>query len=152
MKTPLKTFLILAVALAATLISCDDDIDDDPVISKNGDTGSHHQGANCSGCHNSNQITVFSVSGTIFQEDLRNTAPNGMVMLYTGKNGSGSLVKTIEVDANGNFYTTENIDFTQALYPVAESARGASMFMPRPATSGACNSCHGTQEEVIWVN
>lgn len=150
MKIPIRLALLI-VPLTIGLIACEDD-DTKLLESRNGDVGSHNAGANCSECHNSNQVTVFSVSGTVFQDDLRNTAPNGKIMLYSEADGSGSLIKTIEVDANGNFYTTAGIDFTQPVYPVAESAQGAAMYMPQTATSGACNSCHGDQEAVIFVN
>ncbi|HKK09649.1 MAG TPA: hypothetical protein VJ939_02380 [Bacteroidales bacterium] len=146
-----KNSLYVLIALSAmfTISSCEDD-DNKTAISQNGKKESHKTGANCMECHNGTEGAVFSVSGTVFQEDLRNTAPDGKIMLYTEPEGNGELVKTIEVDGLGNFYTTENVDFTQDLYPVAESKEGNQKYMP-VAASGACNSCHGETEDVIWV-
>ncbi|MFW5974969.1 MAG: hypothetical protein ACOCQ6_02065 [Bacteroidota bacterium] len=146
-----KQSLYVLFSLCAMVIfaGCEDD-EIKTVISLNGDTGSHKPGSNCMECHNGTESVIFSISGTVFQEDLRNTAPDGKILLYTEPEGNGNLVETIEVDGLGNFYSTEKIDFTQPIYPAAESRTGNRKFMPQTAT-GSCNSCHSNTEEVIWV-
>ncbi|MBI3233793.1 MAG: hypothetical protein HYZ42_07090, partial [Bacteroidetes bacterium] len=77
--------------------------------------------------------------------------PNGYIRLYSGPMGTGTLLKTIEVDALGNFYSDANYNFGLTIYPVAETSSGVRKYMSSSLTSGACNSCHGVSEAVINV-
>jgi hypothetical protein len=52
------------------------------------------------------------------------------------------LILTVEVDARGNFYTTETINFENGLNVEAENPDGNISQMTGPITTGACNSCH----------
>jgi len=71
--------------------------------------------------------------------------------LYTGINETGTLKYTIQVDAKGNFYTIENIDFGTGLYPSVQGTLEAN-HMQSATTSGACNSCHNISPDKIRTN
>ncbi|MCP3139954.1 hypothetical protein [Pyxidicoccus xibeiensis] len=106
---------------------------------------SHNAGSNCMSCHGPNGTApgLFTVAGTAVNAR-REANPDATVTLSTASNGGGTLVLTLEADANGNFYTTEAVPLTtQALYPRVTSRASASVnFMPFPTMSGACNVCH----------
>jgi cytochrome c553 len=124
------------------------------VISSNSGTKSHNMGQNCLNCHKSGGEGkgVFKVAGTVYNAALNQTSSNGTVYLYSGSNGSGTLVATIEVDGKGNFFTTETVDFSSALYPVVMGSGQDKHYMGSSITDGACNSCHGVSTSKIWVN
>jgi hypothetical protein len=126
--------------------------EEETVISSYGDTESHHVGANCLSCHTAGGSGEgrFIVAGTVYQADGTTVYPNTTVRLYTGANASGELVITVEVDGNGNFYTTEAVDWGTGLYP-SVSSDNETRNMPTPTGSGACNSCHSSMS-VIALN
>ena len=111
-------------------------------VSEHGLTNSHtddRRGTDCMTCHDS-----YTVAGTVYDLGLENYYADATVYLYDEPNGAGRLVETIEVDGNGNFYTTQSVNFGAGLYPVVVSADGVDLqYMPNSITSGACNSCHG---------
>jgi len=111
-------------------------------VSEHGLTNSHtdeRRGTDCMSCHDS-----YTVAGTVFDLGLENYYADATVYLYDEPNGAGRLVETIEVDGNGNFYTTQSVNFGAGLYPVVVSADGNdTQYMPNSITGGACNSCHG---------
>jgi len=118
-------------------------------ISEHRDTSSHtdeRRGDNCMTCH-----TGDVVAGTVYDLGLENISPNATLYLYTGANGTGDLVETIEVDGNGNFYTNQSVAFGEGLYPVIESAGGERNYMPSSTLNGACNSCHGVSALPIYT-
>lgn len=84
----------------------------------------------------------FTAAGTMYKADLVTLQPNSTVYLYTGANGSGNLVATLEVDAKGNFYTTNAIDFGGGLYPATKGPSGTMHYMSQVTRTGACNGCH----------
>jgi hypothetical protein len=110
------------------------------------------EGENCSasGCHiGDSGNVVFSVSGTVFQfQDLNQAYINSFAAIefYTGPGGSGQLHKSLQVDAYGNFYSTEPI--TNLVYPALryEDTSGIQhVYMPRPVVPtvpSTCNFCH----------
>lgn len=122
-------------------------------LSSNGSSESHNMGRNCMDCHQKGGEGEgwFTVAGTLYNELNNSPAPNGLVELYTGPNGTGKVAYTLEVDSRGNFYTTENINFGNGLYPVAVSSQSRK-YMPDAVTSGQCNSCHGDSTHKIWAN
>lgn len=111
-------------------------------ISQNGLTLSHtdqRRGQDCMQCH-----AEYSVAGTVYDFSLQEFYANAKLYFYTEANAGGSLVAIVEVDANGNYYTTEPIDLSAGLYPVLENATGDSRdYMLNSVTTGACSSCHG---------
>ncbi len=77
-----------------------------------------------------------------------NTLTSGKIELFTGPDGTGNLVHTIQVDSKGNFYTTENFDIA-GLYPVLTGPSGNKSYMGSSLTSGQCNSCHAVSNRII---
>lgn len=122
-------------------------------ISSHNANESHNMGKNCMNCHNSTGQGkgTFLVAGTLYDDGLVNTYGNGTVKLYSGINATGNLIATIQVDANGNFFTTANVNFGSGLYPTVIGASGQIEHMGKKITTGACNSCHGVSEDRVWV-
>jgi len=118
------------------------------------DNESHLMGNDCITCHvkDGGGEGWFTAAGTVYDTALVNTYPNLTIDLYSGINGTGDLIKTIEVDGKGNFYTTKKIDFTNGLYPTVTNETGVKQNMQIPTTSGACNSCHGVITDKIWAD
>ncbi len=114
---------------------------------------SHNAGKDCGSCHRAGQNEyVFSVSGTVYQKDSSSVAPGSTVFLYTGPNGTGEMVLRLEVDRQGNFYTTEPLSRNiQELYPTVTGPQGSIQHMSTQPHTGSCNSCHGNTQAVIWV-
>lgn len=123
-------------------------------ISRHNSNESHNNGQNCMSCHKSGGQGEghFNVAGSVYDSLQVSHQPNGTVKLYTGPDGTGVLKYTIEVDAKGNFYTTENIDFGSGLYPSVVGTAGIQHFMSTTTTTGACNSCHNVSTDKLWVN
>ena len=94
----------------------------------------------------------FTASGSVYKSDKTTAYPNGTVKLYSAANQGGTLVKSIQVDGLGNFYTTESISFSSGLYPAVEYS-GQTNTMQSTTTSGRCYTCHvsgGVAGNVIY--
>lgn len=168
MERKVGALLLLSVSLVAcgggggTPSNTTPPIQDTPVVtqniieSSNGDTSSHvdsRRGTNCLGCHKVGLFSpVFTVAGTVFKtSNLTQVQPNIQVEFYSNAAGTGNPVEVIEVDANGNFYTTETLTLT-GLFPAVRSSTEKRM-MPIDFQSGQCNDCHdGSPQVVINVN
>ena len=154
MKNHILIISILTVGMLISFSSCkkDENEENETNISSNYDNESHNIGENCMNCHISGGSGEgwFNVAGTVYDSTKTNTYPNIQIKLYTERNGMGDLVKTVEVDAKGNFFTTEDIDFGQGLYPAAEGNL-ITKYMHSSITSGACNSCHGVSTDRVWT-
>jgi len=150
MKT--KTTLLFFFGFVTLLfLSCNSD-GNDKNISKYLSERSHNMGMNCMECHKKNGggDGWFVAAGTVYDTLQMSTYPGATVKLYTGPNGTGTLVSTIEVDTKGNFHTTETIDFSVGLYPVVVGNVGTK-YMGSAISMGACNSCHGVTTDRIWT-
>lgn len=128
----------------------DPDYDRDPsldveLVSEHGGQSSHSAGENCVQCHQALGPGPgrFTVAGTVYEAD-GSPSPDATVELWTKGAGMGELIVAVEADANGNFFTTEPIDFfAGAAYPFVRAADGVrTTQMPFPTKSGACNICH----------
>ncbi|MBC8311626.1 MAG: hypothetical protein H8E72_04925 [Candidatus Marinimicrobia bacterium] len=130
--------------------SDDDDADDDSdeneyeqMNSENGEMESHYLGQNCMNCHTIGETVegIFTTAGSVYQTDLITSYPNLTINLYSEINGGGELIKIINGDGLGNFYSTDSIEFGSGVYPAITD--GSSIkYMPQLTTSGSCNSCH----------
>ncbi len=120
-------------------------------ISSFNSTESHNMGQNCMECHiaGGDGEGWFTAAGTVYDSTRQSTYPNALIELYSGPNRTGSLISTIQGDAFGNFYTTENIDLGSGLYTVVTGID--NKHMNSSLTSGACNLCHGTTTDRIWT-
>jgi hypothetical protein len=122
-------------------------------ISANNSGESHNMGQDCMTCHNPDGKGTgsFIVAGTVYDSLFNSTRGNGTVKLYSGPNQTGIIRATVEVDNNGNFYTTENIDFAGGVYPVLIGSGGDIHYMSSTISIGQCNSCHGVTTDPIWA-
>ncbi len=148
--------LLLFFALAA-LYSCENSLssENEIKISSFDSDESHNAGKDCINCHKNGGEGegFFQIAGTIYNTSGTSITNGATVKLYTQANGGGTLVKTIQQDKNGNFYSTENIDFSGGLYPVIVSSNSNLKYMPESTTNGACNSCHnGVKEIKLKIN
>jgi len=146
-----KIFNVFAL-IVLIILACNKDNNTSNISSTNS-RKSHNQGQNCMNCHVSGGKGEgwFQAAGTVYDSTLAKTNPNGFIDLYTEPNGAGTLVKRIAVDGLGNFYTTESISFTNGLFPSVVSSTGKKKFMSGSISIGACNSCHGSSQDKIWV-
>ncbi|MFM7201358.1 MAG: hypothetical protein ACKO6N_11250 [Myxococcota bacterium] len=115
-------------------------------------TSSHETGRNCMECHQAHGPGpgIFTAAGTLYHPD-GSPSPNGTVELRTETAEGGELVLAIQVDANGNFYTTAPLPLPdQPLFPFVVSPDGESTtFMPFPTASAACNICHTGSQRIV---
>lgn len=115
-------------------------------ISVAGEARSHNMGLNCMNCHQAHGPGKgrFTTAGTLFDHHTGAPLSGGTIELRSAPNGQGDLVLAIDVDSNGNFFTTAELPFPDtALFPFVQGPSGnGSAFMPFPTTSGACNVCH----------
>ncbi len=154
MKTYLNltAFIIVLFGGIAFLDSCKKEESSEAKISHHNGNESHNMGQACMNCHKQGGSgeSIFNVAATVYDTTMNSVFPNTTVRLYTGANGSGTLKYTIEVDAKGNFYTTESIDFTNGLYPAVTGTQGTK-YMSSSITTGNCASCHGNTTNKIWT-
>jgi hypothetical protein len=149
---------ILAFVGIITLQSCEKEDNEHGcgatnISAKNQDE-SHNMGQNCMNCHKDGGEGkgCFYIAGTVYDSLQTSTKPNGTVKLYSGPNGSGTLKGTIEVDAKGNFFTTNIVDLSSPVYPSVTNSNGDTKYMGSSTSTGQCNSCHGVSTNKIWVN
>ena len=105
------TIIAILITGIATIIGCQHGKGNNGLvknISSTHDDESHNMGQNCLNCHKSGGSGEgwFSLAGTVYDSLKTATLPNSTVKLYSGPNGTGSLIGIIEVDGLGNFYTT----------------------------------------------
>ena len=155
--TGLKWALLAAQIffLGACSDSMDGDDNDVMKVSQQNTFDSHNAGQVCQNCHKSGGSGegIFAAAGTVYHgNNLDQVYPNVTIHIYTQPNGQGTLVKTIEVDGRGNFYTTENINWGTGLYPAVSSPMG-TIYMNTSIDRGNCNSCHdNVTESHIYAN
>lgn len=115
-------------------------------VSKHGETRSHNLGRNCMECHQAHGPGRgrFTVAGTLYDETTRAPSANGVLELKASPAADAKVVLTVEVDALGNFFSTEPLPFPDTpLFPTLRSADGSKRnAMPFPTINGACNQCH----------
>jgi len=148
------TYLTIMIIALLLFESCEKEENEsnEQMTSSYNETESHNMGQNCMNCHvqGGDGEGWFVVAGTVYDSLKTSTLPNATVKLYSGPNGTGNLVTTIEVDGLGNFYTTTSINFGEGLYT---SAKGntTTIHMNTRVTTGNCNSCHGASVDRIWA-
>jgi len=153
-----KVFLMMLVLMFSVLVSCENDGDENggnkDMSSSFNENESHNAGQNCMSCHKSGGEGEgwFTVAGTVYNASKTAVYPNATVKLYTGPDGTGTLVKTIEVDGKGNFYTTADVNFGSGLYTTVTGTTGNVSKMGASITTGQCNSCHGSDIGKISAN
>ena len=78
-----------------------------------------------------------------------NPFKNATITLVANRNGT-AFQYTLEGDANGNFYTTDPIDFSEGLFTSVQGT-GIVHEMSSKIFNGQCNSCHGSSTDRIWA-
>jgi len=144
--------LLLALAfIGLGVSSCEKEGGNEKKISHHSDNESHNMGQDCMGCHKSGGEGSgwFNAAGTVYDSTLVSTLSNTTIRLYTQPNGGGQLKYTLEGDSKGNFYTTEDVNFGDGLYPSVQGPNGKK-FMSTSVKKGACNSCHGVTNDKLW--
>lgn len=126
--------------------SCEQEVDDcgAKLVSSGAATASHHGGKNCMTCHRSaaGGRGCFVLAGTVY--DSAGTSPVGgaVLRMQTAESG-GTVVLTLTSDGEGNFYTTESVNFGEGLHPSIQVEGKVPCSMPYAVTIGACGACHG---------
>ena len=122
-------------------------------ISAAGSNKSHNKGQNCMVCHQAKGEGegCFIAAGTVYDMNMTNTVSSGKVDFYTGPNETGTLKQTVLIDGKGNFYTTAKFS-PEGLYPVVTGPTGNNKMMGSALSTGACNSCHGSSTDKLWVD
>jgi hypothetical protein len=156
MKLIKTMFICLVVSFGLILTTCQKEKGGGGSATSNyGGDESHNAGQACMDCHGdggSNELW-FVVAGSVYNEAGTSIMANGTVYMYTDTGGKGTLVTTIEVDGNGNFYSTNAVSFGTGLFPVVKGTTGDTRYMEHLVTNGNCNSCHnGSPTKRVWVN
>jgi hypothetical protein len=114
------------------------------LVSSSADARSHETFNNCMTCHSDNGDApgLFTAAGSVILDDDSEPAVGALVRFFLDPTGEATA--TIEVDQNGNFYTTAPLPIPeQELFIQVESADGLrANAMPFPTRSLACNVCH----------
>jgi hypothetical protein len=159
-KSKMKKFngflglVFVAATFVLSLNSCEGTFAcHDDNISSAGSNKSHNKGQNCMVCHQAKGEGegCFIAAGTVYDMSMSNTVSSGKVDFYTGPNETGTLKHTVMIDGKGNFYTTAQFN-PEGLYPVVTGPTGNKKMMGSSLSTGACNSCHGSSTDKLWVD
>lgn len=153
---PKQFAMIAAMAVVLVAISACEDVQQKVTrISAHGGT-SHNGGQNCvqTGCHDINSNIEFSYAGTVYEFDSVTGTPNVPIqnadIHFVTINATGdpldvgsSIDKTIEVDASGNFYTTEDLSLNYPAQVPCMVLPGTTTYycMPHTVSNVSGKSC-----------
>lgn len=141
----ISIFFLFTVALTQQACNKSNNCDDSKTSTAGGDD-SHHNGENCMTCHTSGGKgeACFNLAGSVYDNTGTSPVNSGTINLYTGPNGTGTLVSSIKVDSKGNFYTSEPVNFSGGVYPAYTNGSGTqTKHMSSSIGTGQCGSCHG---------
>lgn len=140
--------MLYGILLLFFFLGCEEGAFNEPKQSYYFSSESHNFGYNCMQCHRKGGGAEgwFTVAGSVTDVSRARPKPNVTIELWTAPDTTAKRIKVIEVDALGNFYTTEPIDWGQGLYPAVVS-NNQRIWMYTFTTNGACNACHNTN----WV-
>lgn len=145
-------FVFVFAALGLTLVRCDKWVkpENETQISTHGDDESvddDHQfnGLNCMNCHYTEGRGEgwFTVAGTV-----QGSFDTGYAKIYT--DFTQPPIMTVEIDAMGNFYTTEDIDFSNGLNVSIVKSSGLEYQMNDKIYTGQCSLCHGVTTSHLY--
>jgi len=147
-------FFVFGIML---FVSCSDNYSTSPdnlMISFNDEEKSHRHGENCMDCHSTGQSEKheFNIAGSVFTDNGESPVVNGLVKFYEEPKGEGRLVYAVEIDAKGNFFSTEGIEVEEGVYPAIESTTGNMYFMLTEVETGACSNCHSQSGIKLVIN
>jgi len=154
MRMKIVVMAMAAITVSMFAVSCKNEpACGETNVSSAGGDDSHNMGRNCMSCHTEGGEGdgCFNAAGTAYYSS-GSTHSSAIVKLFTQPDGQGELRATIYGDSKGNFYTTDDINFSGGLYPAVYGSSGEVEYMNSSITKGACNSCHGVSEERIEVD
>lgn len=146
--------LLINLSIALSVTSCKKNSKcNEENISSSGSDESHNFGQNCLECHKSGGKGegCFTVAGSVSNSSLTSPLSSGTVRFFTAPNGGGTLMHSVDIDAKGNFHTTESFEVS-GLYPAITGSNGITHYMSTSLSSGACNSCHGPSTTKLFAN
>lgn len=140
MRRLILTLPALFVMMMVVMLSCEEG--NETMISTYDSDESHKAGQNCMNCHTKGGEGEgwFEVAGTVYDSSGTSTYPNG----------TGTLHYTLQADALGNFYSTEEMNSPGGLY-VSVQGDLQTNHMLSILSSRNCNSCFGTETDRIWT-
>ena len=153
-RTKLNQLLLLVGTLTLVFLFDSCQKGSGTLHSQYGQHKSHNHGKACLDCHftGGDNDYYWKIAGSIYKADLITYYPNVTVYFYNGKQPYGTLVKTMEVDGNGNLFTTDKLPSTDSLYIALQNGSGDVMYMPSPTIDFNCNNCHdGVTNPRIWI-
>ncbi len=144
--------MAIAAGLAVFAVSCEKVGGENSTLISTSSSRSHYEGRNCMDCHVRGEggSGWFTVAGTVYDSTGRNIYNNATVYLCSGPNGTGTILYKIPVDASGNYYTTENVNYTGGLYTAVKGAT-STIYMAGKITDGECSRCHGRSTAKVWA-
>ncbi len=125
----------------------------DTYYSTKGNSESKNMDGDCTSCH---EHTVgdkkITLGGTLYKDDKKTVYPDGgTINLYSQPGGQGTLLKSIQVDNIGNFYSNANYIISTPYYVEVVSAAGNKAYMGQSLANGSCGSCHGKTTDNIFI-
>lgn len=152
--------LTLAFSFITFVVACAEDEDrEGEILNSSWAASASHtdarRGNNCRSCHApGGGLPVFTVAGTVYDVGFTSPTPvstnatiNQINIELASDAAFNTIVATIQVDGNGNFYTGESIS-PAGLYArvvdVDETVMGGDVHfaMTDSLTHGDCNLCH----------
>ena len=151
-------YLTIGFLLVLLGISCShyEQLMSDPEESEQGDDESHNVGKNCGSCHNKSgneavrEAGWWTISGTVFKSNGK-AQDKAIIELWEKPGKQGKLIKRLEADELGNFYTNQIVDFNGGCYPTI-NVNGLSKEMGQAFNGGSCNSCHGVTTSKLEID
>lgn len=143
---------VVAVLTVLLTVSCEELGGRNSCVTSTVSSRSHHAGRNCMDCHErgSEGAGWFTVAGTVYDSVGENIYTNATVYLCSAPNENGVILHEIPVDANGNCYTTDDVNYTNGVY-AAVKGKKSTVYMAGKITDGECNRCHGKTDARIWA-
>lgn len=148
----------LSVLLALSIIvllgtRCQHGHCEDGSPSHHGGSRSHNVGRNCQQCHVADGPgeVCWAIGGTAYDSVSGNTLSDVTVRFYKSLTDSSASVFSVDGDAKGNFYTSQDPGLAGWLYPVVTAPNGHTARMTQPINVGSCNNCHGVSTGRIVV-
>ena len=145
----IKQIVYMLLFFTATLVSsCDKAFvpENETTISNSTKDESHHFGKNCMDCHHSAGPGEgwFTLAGSV-------SGSSNVTSIELFYDTIASANHKVEVDKKGNFYTTNEIDYSTP-YFVGIRSNNIIKYMKSKISVGQCSLCHGATTSTLNVN
>ena len=149
----LKKFNLLIFLISVSFISCNHYDAIQTGMKESAANGkSHHHGDDCMSCHHdpyngaSSSGRWWYFAGTAYNND-GSIATSGTVELWSDSLATKTLIYSVPIDRDGNFFTAKIIDFKAGFYPklVSNITNADTLMKLQMVTfsNTSCNGCHG---------